>query len=157
MRATPLLCVLLILSAIGHPIAGVGQSSADSASLEQQCSANTAEWFKELWPKPEGADSTRDWSASYLSHYNQKLAKCFMVLTVKESSGSRDGILHALSRGVYEVKQPQALAKLLTSPGSHGLICTIQDHVCKSATQWDTLVRAYYLEDPAALADVAKQ
>lgn len=155
MRTTPLLFSLLIL--VAHPIVAIGQSSADSPSLEQQCTDNAAGWFKELWPKPEGADSSHDWSASYVSHYNPKLAKCFMVLTVKESSGSKYGIQHVLERGVYEFKQPKALAHLLTTQGSRGLFCTIQDHVCKSVTQWDTLVRAYYLEDPAALADVAKQ
>ena len=126
------------------------------ATDESSCSVVAADWFKKNWP--DGKDSTAHSrsTASYQSHWNAKRTKCFMLVRVETQDYNWRGSEHSVTEQVVDSEMKGAYATFAQTNGrSPG--CHIEGHVCKTQAQWETLVRALYLEDKDAIDAVPAQ
>jgi hypothetical protein len=112
----------------------------------QSCSTAAADWFKKNWP--DGKDSTPHSrsTASYQSHWNAPRAKCFMLVRVETQDYNWRGSEHSVPEQVVDSEMKGAYATFAQTNGRNPG-CHIEGHVCKTHAQWETLVRALYLED----------
>jgi hypothetical protein len=154
--ALPLKLVLALSAALlVEPAAGT-ESGDDLRAAENNCNSAAADWFKKAWPDGKASTPNSQSTANYTSHYNTKRSKCFMLVTVDETSYSWQGTLHTVTEQVFDLYANRAYATFEETNGAHP-ICIIEGRTCKAKVQWEMLVRAVYLEDKAAVAETLRQ
>ena len=144
-----------LVAGVAFARAAVSAEPARSAN-EQTCSVAAAAWFKKNWP--DGKDSTPHSrsSASYHSHWNAQRAKCFMLVRVETQDYNWRGSEHSVTEQVVDSEMVGAYATFAQTNGRNPE-CHIERHVCKTQAQWETLVRALYMQDRGAIDAVPAQ
>lgn len=116
--------------------------------LQERCGKRCDEVFTKGFGK-EGITNSTDKSSqmmsNYTNHYNNKMNKCFMIITsTSYLSKTKDVIVMKNIFDVNENKDYGSVVKYEKRPTTN--ICWVLGKKCKSEEEWDLLVKPYMEE-----------
>ena len=128
-----------------------GQNPKPSAKeiyeLREDCGKHAATIFKELYGK-NGMSNDKDGSymSSYTNHYNIKPNKCFVLIntTFYPNSKKENVLIMKELWDINENKKYGSMARFRKQ--SIPTDCSVEDRICKSEGEWDSLVKPYMEE-----------
>jgi hypothetical protein len=117
------------------------------SELQKKCGNDAATIFKELSGKngmPDDKDSVK--YEDYKNHYNVKLNKCFALINTTSyfHSKSNDALIMKALWDIDKVKKYGTLTRLRRQPAP--IVCLVEDRICKSEGEWNSLVKPYMEE-----------
>jgi hypothetical protein len=143
----PLLSVLFVLLLVNPVYPSNGQmegsregpiyfgSSKDKKvdyQLQEQCRKQCDEWFK----KSYGDGYV---SKTHRNHYNQKLKKCFILVTTKNTKLTTNNEL-------YDVNEDKIYGSFIKGKDGLPLYCKFVGKECKTEDEWKQLIKPYMEE-----------
>ena len=122
-------------------------SPKDISELQEKCANDAATVFNEVCSKnamPDDKDSVM--YKDYKSHYNVKLNKCFVLIntTSYPHSKSNDAIIIKVLWDIDKVKKYGTMTRLRRQ--SSPTDCLVDDRICKSEHEWNSLIKPYMEE-----------
>jgi len=99
-------------------------------ALQEKCEKQGEAWSKSYLQKYPSDKFT------YESHYNQKLNKCFMLVTYSKSQ----------LKSLKSVSENKIYGSLLARQDSKTIICNVLENKCKTEKEWNALVKPYMEE-----------
>ncbi len=117
--------------------------------LRERCGKQVDTYFRREWG--EGIKNTRDllMTADFTDHYNEKLNKCFFVLTVNSASrkpASTRGV--TTSMDLFEINEHKEYGMFFAPEGAPPMECWVLDangkqQSCRSQDAWKLMIRSY--------------
>jgi len=109
--------------------------------LQERCAKCAAESFKTAYGK-------ESMLRHYTNHYNNKLNKCFILVTEIILPDKKDPKSHyGLSKLLYDVNEHKEYASFYEFTDIHkNMYCKVLDKLCSSEAEWDNLVKPYMEE-----------
>ena len=137
------MCVVVaVVASCGRspaPSTATAQSTTDTRKgtyeLQEKCARDAHEWYKQNWKEgPPIAGLTTD----YTNHYNARMGKCFMVLQVTIVEKTADH-----TNRLMDVLENRDVGVVEWFEGKLPSTCTFNGQPCKSADEWNALVKPY--------------
>ncbi len=161
-RALGLISRLVISVAVSAIVCGLSlprSASADANKaqyeLRERCGKQADTDFRREWG--EGIQNTKDFfmTSDYTDHYNEKLNKCFVVLTVnsapRERTSAKSAWDSSTSIELYEINEHKEYGSFLapnfpagTPPNTCWVLDTnAKQNSCRSRDEWNLMIRPY--------------
>jgi hypothetical protein len=113
--------------------------------LQEKCGKRCEDMFKKEY---KFVNTTKDGQMmnSYQNHYNQKLNKCFILVTTTNypSDKKTDVLVMKVLFDINENKEYGSVDKFRKQPVPSS--CNVLNKICTSEQEWDLLVKPY-MED----------
>jgi hypothetical protein len=118
--------------------------------LQERCAKRAEQLFAKSWPKGSPDNSAGyTITGDYVSHYNARLNKCFMLETAHSYDKNRPTVSKTLL-DVNSNKQYGAFIGDLSrsiNPSGLALVCYFGEKRCGSEAEWDAMADVYMEED----------
>lgn len=118
-------------------------SIKEEYELQERCGKSAADFYKEYDPN----------STSYINHYNKKLNKCFILITVISKSKKSNYVIH--QEWLYDVNDHKAYGSFFTTIENVkgklvrkrlDRLCTGLGESCSSVSEWEAVIKPYLEE-----------
>jgi hypothetical protein len=134
---------------------GVSSNSANAVpdkvqyELQERCAKRAEQIFAKDWPHGSPDNSVGyTQRASYISHYNASLNKCFILETTEAYDPKGPGIIKILldvnsnkEYGMFSGHLPGSTASRFPPT------CNFGDNICRTEAEWDAMANVYMEED----------
>ena len=115
---------------------GYAVSKKEDYDLQERCGKRAEEYFK----RDYGSGDNGDEHYNYINHYNTKLNKCFMLVTI----GSLEKKL--IQEKLIDINENKEYGDIIYKLDNKQMHCMFLDKVCRSKDEWDVLVKPYMEE-----------
>ena len=138
------LVIVAVLTLLGLASRGTSyaDSSKDDYELQERCGKRAEESFRREWGNGIKSVEGEKMSADYSNHYNKKLNKCFVLLSV---SGMSKKYYNSIM--LYDVNESRTYGSFFKleydRPPNQ---CQVLGKKCKSEDEWNSFVRPYMEE-----------
>ena len=135
------------LTSIG---AGYAASNRDDYDLQERCGKRAEESFRRDWGEGIKNTDSGPMIADYRNHYNRKLNKCFVLLSVltgqnKNKKEKNGGVSRSIM--LYDINESRMYGNFLQFEfGRPPIQCHVFDKKCQSEDEWNSLVSPYMEE-----------
>lgn len=143
------LFILIVALYLFIPSYLYGQNPKPSAKeiyeLNEKCGKHAATLFKKEYGN--GFQTSKDGTmfTSYTNHYNVKLNKCFVLMTTTSHPNKKEDVLYMKELwDINENKQYGSMARFQKESTPIG--CSVENRICKSEGEWDSLIKPYIEE-----------
>ena len=113
---------------------------------QEQCEKHAAILFKKEYGK--GYEKYKDGSymSNYTNHYNSKLNKCFILINITyvPNNKEEDALIMKELRDINKNKPYGSLGRFRKQ--SIPISCSVENRICKSEGEWDSLVKLFMEE-----------
>jgi hypothetical protein len=143
-----ILCIVLGLILANNTYAG---SIKEEYELSERCKKSADDWFQKEWGGQHiSNDGKMTTMADYKCHYNNKLNKCFVLLTTTTIPKDKKGriINTNVLFDINENKEYGSYTKIQNESG-YGSLLDIKSSLeveCTTKGAWDLLVKPYMKE-----------
>jgi len=121
------------------------QSAKDIYELNEKCGKHAATLFKKEYGNGFQRSTSGIMFTSYTNHYNVKLNKCFVLMTTTSHPNKKEDVLYMKELwDINENKQYGSMARFQKQSIPIG--CSVEDRICQSEREWDSLVKPYMEE-----------
>lgn len=117
--------------------------------LQEKCGKDARAWFERAYPQPYTKEvngrNTVITSVNYENHYNQKLNKCFAVVSNESSESIPDKPSdHSIIKTLMDVNENREVGSVYDRYTNAPLrICSVADAECTSLKKWDALASTF--------------
>jgi hypothetical protein len=130
--------------------AGHAEPNKVEYELAEKCGRSVATWFKSEY-KEEGVPiNTRDGQmiAAFRSHYNRKLNKCFLLLTINtfKSKKSEGDLNSSTQHMLVDFLDNNEIGTFFQFFGITPTSCNVNETHCRSEAEWQFLAKPF-MED----------
>jgi len=125
-----LISVLVISFAVSLAGCNFLNFTKKQSPLQEKCEKQCEAWSKSYQQKYPSDKLT------FENHYNQRLNKCFMLVTYSTSR----------MKSLKSISENKIYGSLLVKQNSKTLICNVLENKCKTEKEWDALVKPYMEE-----------
>ncbi|MHB8138002.1 MAG: hypothetical protein ACYDGO_06380 [Smithellaceae bacterium] len=129
MKRTLFLSILIVLFTISFVGCDNKLSTKELYNLQEKCGKQSEEWY-----------GNKDKPLSYQSHYNKKLNKCFILVSVNTDSDYQGEML-------FDVNENKEYGTYVRGKKSDTIdLCDVLEKECKSFEEWKSLIKPYMEE-----------
>lgn len=140
-----LLAVMIVLSSLAILSNSKAGTIKEEYELQERCGKHAEEWFKHEYGN--GSYKTDDVTAraGYTNHYNTKLNKCFVLLSITFFSPKKTVKERLTSTvGLFDINEQKEYGSFYKN--GDAVVCNVGDKICLSSAQWDALIKPYMEE-----------
>lgn len=131
-------------------------SKRQAYELAERCGKTASEEFRREWKEGSVKTESGNMIASFTSHYNSKLNKCFYLQNVMhydKKKGAAELPQSFMQIQLYDIHENKEYGHYFATVGLDRLPlngappdCMVQDKLCASEKEWTALVKPY-MED----------
>jgi hypothetical protein len=124
------------------PMSAFGAPDKGQYELQERCSNRVQKIFANDWPS--GSSDNSMGYTQYQSHYNAKLNKCFVLITIRSYDKPSSDL-----KTLLDVFSNKEYGQYLVVRGKNDFppTCYVGDKICNSEGEWDAMADVYMKED----------
>jgi hypothetical protein len=118
-------------------------SKKEDYELQEKCGKQSKEYFeKEYGQGIRVYDGGQSETITFQNHYNEKLNKCFIILTTK--GFIKNEVKSYYKKSLFDINENNEYGFFYMTTTS--FICNLFGKKCNSEQEWDSLVKPYMEE-----------
>jgi hypothetical protein len=134
----PILIVFFTTSFISIVGCNNQKSTKEQYQLQEQCGKRSEEWFKNKYGNEDEP------SLSFQCHYNKKMNKCFIVITMDSKNKLNNKPYY--KKSLFDINENKEYGFFFIDDKETNCFFIISNKECKHRLEWENLVKPYMEE-----------
>ena len=117
-------------------------STKEIYELQEKCGKQATALFKKEYGTGYDKSEAGTLISSFTNHYNVKLNKCFVLINSNSVSKSNNDTL--IMKDLWDINDNKNCGSMVRwRKQNNPMNCSVDNRICKSEGEWDSLVKPY--------------